>query len=39
MLKLIWKYYIPLLVFGIGATTLLGDPNERILKKHSHHSR
>ena len=32
MLKLIWKFYIPLLVFFLGIVTFYSDPNERILK-------
>lgn len=29
---LLWKYYIPLLVFFLGVVTFFSDPDERILK-------
>ena len=32
MWKLLWKYYIPLLVFFLGVVTFFSDPDERILK-------
>jgi hypothetical protein len=32
MLKLVWKYYIPVLVFLLGLLTWIGDPNKPMLK-------